>query len=106
MRTFFSACIIVWFSRPSKTDGLVQRFWRQRPVFQVHFWVQAKNIAQMRMIETGVRLRIDSMFREADIVIAFPQRDLHIQIPNPIDLRIVGSGPTADEIDRLIRDAA
>ncbi|TWU46986.1 mechanosensitive ion channel domain-containing protein [Rubripirellula reticaptiva] len=62
-------------------------------VFQVHFWVQAKNLTQMRMIETGVRLKIDAMFREANIVIAFPQRDLHIQSPKPLEFRLVTSDP-------------
>ncbi len=75
-------------------------------VFQVHFWIQAKNVTQMRMIETGVRLKIDSMFREAEIVIAFPQRDLHIQASRPIDLRLVGSnGPSQHDLDS-IGDAA
>ncbi len=75
-------------------------------VFQVHFWIQAKNVTQMRMIETGVRLKIDSMFREAEIVIAFPQRDLHIQASRPIDLRLVGSNaPSQDDLDS-IGDAA
>ncbi|TWT50429.1 Mechanosensitive channel MscK precursor [Rubripirellula amarantea] len=72
-------------------------------VFQVHFWVQAKNLSQMRMIETGVRLKIDAMFREAEIVIAFPQRDLHIQSPRPIDFRLVTSGP--DDADSHSRAA-
>ena len=58
-------------------------------VFQVHFWIHAKNITQMRMIETGVRLRIDAMFRQANITIAFPQRDLHLSTSEPIDLRVV-----------------
>ena len=43
----------------------------------------------MRMIETGVRLRIDAMFRQANITIAFPQRDLHLSTSEPIDLRVV-----------------
>ncbi|TWU60018.1 Mechanosensitive channel MscK precursor [Rubripirellula tenax] len=66
-------------------------------VFQVHFWVQAKNMSQVRMIETGVRLKIDAMFREAQIVIAFPQRDLYIQTPRPIDFRLVASDPSSSD---------
>ena len=75
-------------------------------VFQVHFWVQAKNVTQMRMIETGVRLKIDSMFREANIVIAFPQRDLHIQSPKPIDFRLVSNDmPSEEDLDSIGRAA-
>ncbi len=58
-------------------------------VFQVHFWINARTLTQMRAIETRVRLGIARSFREHDIVIAFPQRDLHIQSPRPIDFRLV-----------------
>jgi small-conductance mechanosensitive channel len=58
--------------------------------FQVHFWITARTVAQMRKVETEVRLAIDRSFREAGITIAFPQRDLHLQTPKPLDFRIVG----------------
>jgi small-conductance mechanosensitive channel len=58
-------------------------------VFQVNFWIKARTLAQMRRIETEVRLSIDRLFRANDIVIAFPQRDLHIQTQRPIDLRLI-----------------
>ena len=53
-------------------------------------------MTQMR-IETDVRLNIDRLFREHEIVIAFPQRDLHIQTPRPIELRLLGQ----DDADGL-----
>ncbi len=59
-------------------------------VFQVNFWIKARTLAQMRKIETDVRLNIDRLFRQNEIVIAFPQRDLHIQTPRPIELRLTG----------------
>ncbi len=61
-------------------------------IFQVHFWIKARTVTQMRKIETDVRLNIDRFFRENDIVIAFPQRDLHIQSPRPIELRLTSDG--------------
>ena len=67
-------------------------------VFQVNFWIKARTLAQMRRIETEVRLSIDRLFRANEIVIAFPQRDLHIQTPRPIDLRLVNN-----EGDQLLR---
>ena len=60
--------------------------------FQVHFWISARTVAAMRKIETEVRYAIDRLFRENKIVIAFPQRDLHIQTPNPIEIRLVDDG--------------
>jgi small-conductance mechanosensitive channel len=42
-----------------------------------------------RVIESDLRFIIDELFREAGIVIAFPQRDIHIDATKPLDLRIV-----------------
>ena len=67
-------------------------------VYKVNFWIKARTLAQMRRIETEVRLSIDRLFRANEIVIAFPQRDLHIQTPRPIDLRLVNN-----EGDQLLR---
>jgi small-conductance mechanosensitive channel len=41
------------------------------------------------MIESAIRFRIDDLFREAGIVIAFPQRDVHLDTQRPLELRIV-----------------
>ena len=65
-------------------------------IFQINFWIKAKTLAQMRKIETEVRLNIDRLYREHGIVIAFPQRDLHIQTPRPIELRLTGSDGADD----------
>ncbi|MCC9600082.1 mechanosensitive ion channel [Stieleria sp. JC731] len=60
--------------------------------FQVHFWINARTVVQRKKIESEVRLAIDRLFREADIVIAFPQRDLHISNSEPIEFRMVDRG--------------
>lgn len=69
-------------------------------VFQVHFWIHAKTVTDIRLIETAVRLNIDTFFKESDVVIAFPQQDLHLQSASPIDFRLVGPdnamGPLTD----------
>ncbi len=66
-------------------------------MFQVHFWIKARTMTQMKRIETDVRLNIDRLFRENEIVIAFPQRDLHIQSPKPIEVRLLGAGDSDDQ---------
>ena len=38
-------------------------------------------------IESELRFRIDDLFREAGIVIAFPQRDVHLYAQTPIEIR-------------------
>jgi small-conductance mechanosensitive channel len=60
-------------------------------MFEVYFWISVNRIIERRLIESSVRFRIDELFREAGIVIAFPQRDVHLDTQRPLDLRIVDS---------------
>ncbi|WP_100657963.1 mechanosensitive ion channel family protein [Alteromonas flava] len=47
-------------------------------VFEVYFWVSASAERDLRIIRSNIRHAIDDIFRANDIVIAFPQRDVHI----------------------------
>jgi potassium efflux system protein len=58
-------------------------------IFQVHFWISIIRIIDRRLIESSIRFRIDDLFREAEIVIAFPQRDIHLDSQTPIEFRFV-----------------
>ena len=60
-------------------------------IFDVHFWINIRRIIERRLIESSVRFRIDELFREASIVIAFPQRDVHLDTQRPLELRILES---------------
>jgi potassium efflux system protein len=58
-------------------------------IFQVHFWISIIRIIDRRLIESSIRFGIDDLFREAGIVIAFPQRDIHLDSQTPIEFRFV-----------------
>ena len=47
-------------------------------VFDAYFWIQAGGDRDLRVIRSDIRFRIDTLFTENDIVIAYPQRDVHI----------------------------
>ncbi len=47
-------------------------------VFEVYFWVNATVERDLRQIRSAVRFEIDDLFNQAGIVIAFPQRDVHV----------------------------
>ncbi len=47
-------------------------------VFELQFWILSAAERGLRTIRSDLRFRIDALFRENDVVIAFPQRDLHI----------------------------
>ncbi len=59
-------------------------------IFEVHFWIHVNKIIERRLIESAIRFRVDELFREAGIVIAFPQRDVHLDTARPLDVRLVG----------------
>ncbi len=58
-------------------------------IFDLYFWISMNRIMDRRIIESDIRFRIDELFREAGIVIAFPQRDIHIDANKPLEFRLL-----------------
>jgi len=58
-------------------------------VFEVYFWITIHQIIERRIIESTIRFRIDDLFREAGIVIAFPQQDVHFDAAKPLKIRMI-----------------
>ena len=73
---------------------LFKNFGDNSLVFEVHFWLRMRTMMDQMQIESAVRFRIDQLFREAGIVIAFPQRDIHLDATAPIPVQMVQ--PTTD----------
>jgi potassium efflux system protein len=59
-------------------------------MFQVYFWINVRRVIERRMIESRLRFRIDALFRDAGLVIAFPQRDVHLHADGPVPVKMVG----------------
>lgn len=55
-------------------------------VFDLFFWCRAKGERELRLIRGDIRFRIEALFGENGIVIAFPQRDVHFHAKNPIEV--------------------
>lgn len=53
-------------------------------VFEVWYWAQINTIRELRGIRSDLRFEIDKRFRENDIVIAFPQRDVHLHFADDV----------------------
>ncbi len=47
-------------------------------VFDLNVWVTTDTESGLRGVRSELRYRIDSLFNEAGVVIAFPQRDIHV----------------------------
>ncbi len=58
-------------------------------IFDLYFWISMNRIMDRRIIESDVRFHIDELFRKAGIVIAFPQRDVHLDTQKPLEFRLV-----------------
>ncbi len=58
-------------------------------IFTVYFWITVQLINDKIRIESDLRFIIDDIFREAGLVIAFPQRDVHLDTSSPLRLEMV-----------------
>ncbi|MGO2354744.1 MAG: mechanosensitive ion channel family protein [Marinomonas foliarum] len=47
-------------------------------IFEVNFWIQSNVEGGLRMAKSNVRFRLDELLADNQIVIAYPQRDVHI----------------------------
>lgn len=63
-------------------------------IFDVYFWSVIRSERDQRVLRSEVRHRIDEVFKENDIVIAFPQQDVHLTTGQPLDVRVL---PATDD---------
>jgi potassium efflux system protein len=69
-------------------------------IFSLYFWVSMETMAERLLLESNIRFRVDDLFREGGIVIAFPQRDVHLDTSKPLQLKVVGHGDVLEgEVD-------
>ncbi len=64
-------------------------------VFEVHFWIRMRTAMDRLQIESAVRYRIDQLFREENLTIAFPQQDVHLDMSTPLTVQMVEQSPTS-----------
>ena len=50
-------------------------------IFDVYFWAQVNSLLQMKKIQSAMRFQLSKILKENKIIIAFPQRDIHLK-PN------------------------
>lgn len=62
-------------------------------MFSCFFWLEMADTLNSLRIESELRFRIDEEFRKAGIVIAFPQRDVHLDTTRPLEVNITEKTP-------------
>ena len=65
--------------------------------FEIHFWIRIKSLMDRHKAQSKMRYIIDEIFRTEHIVIAFPQRDLHLHTHTPLDIRLNGQPESRDK---------
>ena len=58
-------------------------------VFRIYFWMRLNGRAGFMEVESDLRHRILHLFRDAGITIAFPQRDVHFDSAQPLEVRVL-----------------
>ncbi len=63
--------------------------------FELRVWVL--DVGERLSVKSELHQGIDRSFREAGIVIAFPQRDVHLNGTKPLEIRMVSEKPITDK---------
>ena len=70
-------------------------------VFDTYFWCDVGGEHLLREIRSAIRFRISELFETNGIVIAFPQRDVHLDTKDALEIRMLPSGhPTPNSQGR------
>ena len=56
--------------------------------FRLYYWSAVDRPMDLDRINSAIRFRVDELFREADITISFPQRDVHLDTLSPLEIKI------------------
>ncbi len=62
-------------------------------IFDAYFWCDVSGERELRQIRSDIRFRIFDLFAENGIVIAFPQRDVHLDSQEPLRVQVMDKNP-------------
>ena len=61
-------------------------------IFDLYFWIRMrkqKGLLERARTESKIRFIVDELFQKNNVVIAIPQRDVHLNTSHPLDVKIV-----------------
>jgi small-conductance mechanosensitive channel len=61
-----------------KASVFFQDFGDNALIFEVYFWINSQVEGGLRLVGSNIRFRLDELLAEHHIVIAYPQRDIHV----------------------------
>lgn len=63
-------------------------------MFEVTFWLDSSAEGGLRVMRSNIRFRLEELFEEHNIVVAYPQRDLHIDGSLTLNRQLVSTKKT------------
>ncbi len=76
---------------------LLEDFAADALLFGLYYWIEVNERTDARVTASDLRHRIDRLFRDAGISIAFPQRDVHLDADNPLKVQLISEQQPKDE---------
>ena len=77
---------ILSYNKNQKPFVLLSNFGASSLDFTLSFWIAIKTPMDLRTVTSDIRFAIDTCFSENGITIAFPQREIHIRDPIPVQM--------------------
>lgn len=59
-------------------------------MFELRFWLHLRQTRKIE-VESDLRFAIDELFADRGLVIAYPQRDVHLNVMRPVEVRLTNS---------------
>jgi potassium-dependent mechanosensitive channel len=72
--------------------------------FAAFFWVDITPFSDARVVMSDVRHRIEKLFKEAGISIAFPQRDVHLDVLKPLGVKILKDKDEEEALETEVQE--
>ncbi len=76
---------------------LLEDFGSDALLFGIYYWIEVSESLDVRVIASDLRHRIDRLFRDAGISIAYPQRDVHLDAADPLKIQMIEDRPPKEE---------
>ena len=65
--------------------------------FELYFWIDLHLRTDRRRVESDLRFAIEQLFAAAGITIAFPQRDIHLDLTRPFEVSLLPQVEAANQ---------
>jgi small-conductance mechanosensitive channel len=79
---------------------LLEDFASDALLFGLYVWVEINPEVSWKTIASDLRYMINKTLIEHDIVIAFPQRDIHLDTSRPLEVRVFADLPDAGSVKK------